>query len=47
VSEGASQRLAVTGNIMTDWGRKLPKKKSPIDLGRARSTVVRDNIVSP
>jgi hypothetical protein len=47
VAEGNSQRVSVTGNIVTDWGRKLARKKSAIDLGRARSSLVRDNLVSP
>lgn len=47
VSEGVSQRVSVTGNIISDWGRKLSKKKSAIDLGRAQFSLERDNLVSP
>jgi hypothetical protein len=47
VAEGISRRVAVTGNIITDWGRQLPEKKAAVDLGRAESSLVRDNLVSP
>jgi nitrous oxidase accessory protein NosD len=47
VAEGVSRRVAVTGNIITDWGRQLPEKKAAVDLGRAESSLVRDNLVSP
>ena len=38
-------RISVTGNIMTDLGRRSPDHKIAIDLGGAIESVAKDNII--
>ena len=45
VGEGKCQRILVTGNVVTDAGRKLKKKLPAIDLGAASSSIIKDNIL--
>lgn len=45
--EGESQRLLITGNVMTDYGRGLTNKTPAISLPQPRSSVIRDNVISP
>ena len=44
--EGKCQRLLVSGNIVTDCGRKLAKGKPLVDLGTAENSIIKDNIVT-
>ena len=44
-TEGKCQRLLVSGNIVTDCGRKLAKDKPLLDLGAAENSIVKDNIL--
>lgn len=45
VGEGQSTRISVTGNIVTDYGRRLPDQQAAIDLGEATASLVKDNLV--
>jgi len=38
-------RISVTGNIMTDLGRRAPNHKTAIDLGGAKESVAKDNTI--
>ena len=44
-TEGKCQRLIISGNIVTDCGRKLAKGK-PL-IGTAENSIIKDNIVAP
>jgi hypothetical protein len=44
-AEGKCQRVMVSGNVVSDCGRKLPKDKPLLDLGGAENSLVKDNIV--
>jgi hypothetical protein len=44
-TEGKCQRLLVSGNIVSDCGRKLENGKALIDAGAAENSIVKDNIV--
>jgi hypothetical protein len=44
-TEGKCERLMVTGNVISDCGRKLAKDKLLLDLGEASGSVVKDNIL--
>jgi len=46
-AEGQCQRLIVSGNIVTDCGRKLAKGRPLLDLGTAENSIIKDNIVTP
>ena len=45
VAEGQCRRILVTGNIVTDYGRRLKDKKPAIDLGKASASIAKDNVV--
>jgi hypothetical protein len=44
VAEGRCRRILVTGNIVTDYGRRLKDKKPAIDLGETSAGIAKDNI---
>jgi hypothetical protein len=44
-TEGNCQRVLVSGNIVTDCGRKIAKDKPTIDVGGAENSIVKDNIL--
>lgn len=44
-TEGRCHRLLVSGNIVTDCGRKLAKDKPLLDLGSAENSIIKDNIL--
>ena len=44
-TEGECQRMLVSGNIVTDCGRKIGKDKPMIDVGSAENSIVKDNIL--
>jgi parallel beta-helix repeat protein len=44
-TEGKCQRLIISGNIVTDCGRKLAKDQ-PL-IGTAENSIIKDNIVAP
>jgi nitrous oxidase accessory protein NosD len=44
-TEGKCQRVLVSGNIVSDCGRKLGKDKPLLDLESAENSIVKDNIV--
>jgi len=41
---GGAARLLITSNLLTGCGRKLPKDAKWIDLGDAKSSLVKDNL---
>lgn len=43
-TEGNCKRLLVSGNIVTDCGRKLEEGKTPLDLGSATNSIIKDNL---
>ncbi|MCX7826806.1 MAG: right-handed parallel beta-helix repeat-containing protein [Verrucomicrobiae bacterium] len=45
-TEGECRRLLISNNIVTDVGRRQTEKKPAIDIGEAKESVVKDNIVS-
>jgi hypothetical protein len=45
VAEGKCKRIVVTGNVVTDYGRRLPKKMPAIDLGKASASIVKNNVI--
>jgi hypothetical protein len=40
----ASKRLLISSNILTDCGRKLPKGKAWINVGKATEVIEKDNL---
>lgn len=44
VAEGICKRIVVTGNTVTDYGRRLKTRKPGIDLGKASASSVKNNI---
>jgi len=44
-AENTCRRITVTGNIMTDLGRKVAGAKVAIDTGDAKECIVKDNLV--
>lgn len=45
VAEGTCRRLLVTGNIVTDYGRRLSVSQPAIELGAATASAAKDNLV--
>ncbi len=43
--EGALKRLVITGNIVTDYGRRVKPKPAAIAVGNPQSSVIKDNVV--
>lgn len=44
-ARGACRGLLVFGNLVTDFGRRLPTGQPAIDAGQATESVIRDNLV--
>jgi hypothetical protein len=44
-AEGKCERVLVSGNVVTDCGRKLGKDKPLIDLDASENSIVKDNIL--
>ena len=45
-TEGACERLLVTGNIVSDCGKKLPPRSPWLNLARAKISIEKDNLLS-
>jgi hypothetical protein len=45
VAQGKSKRVLVSGNIVTDFGRRMKPKGKAIDLGDTLTSLVKDNLV--
>jgi hypothetical protein len=45
-AEGKCQRVMVSGNVVSDCGRKLANDKPLLDLGASENSIVKDNILS-
>jgi hypothetical protein len=43
--EGALKRLVITGNLVTDYGRRVTPKPQAIALGTPSSSIIKDNVV--
>lgn len=47
VARGNCERLLVTNNLITDFGRGLPENVPPIELGNATDSLLESNILGP